>query len=157
LLLPPGAVLVLGGVEADAAQAVLVRRLPEGISNGLGNGGDRLSLATEDGRLLDALSYGSDATFADGAPPAPAPGAGHSIQRVFADDGSLLRTVISDVPSPGRIEAPRDRGPDPSAPGAEASGGALNRTWIVLGGLASALLLAAGAARVWAVVRADRD
>jgi len=154
VVLQPGSTLVLGGAQADAGQAVLVRLLAGGISNGLGNGGDRLALVAG-GRVLDALSYGSDATYSDAQAPIGAPAAGSSIRRLFADDGSLAGVEISAEPSPGRLETV------PLAAGVEATAAAAERvavstergTWLLLAGGAGALLVVAGAARVISIWR----
>ena len=82
-------------------------RVAGGLFNGLGNGGDRVALLARDGRRVDALSYGTDASYDD--PPLSAPGPGRSLQRHFADDGTLQAVEIAAEPSPGRVEPPDTR------------------------------------------------
>ena len=79
---------------------------------------------------VDAVAWGSDGTWADGGAPVPAPGAGRSITREVADDGSLLLVRLSDTPTPGRIDdmslvVPDDATPDGGQAGGEA--GAVER------------------------------
>ena len=59
LTLPPAGALVVAGPLAEIGDAIALRH-SRGLFNGLGNRGDRLALATEDGAIIDALSYGSD-------------------------------------------------------------------------------------------------
>ena len=96
--LRPGGVLVVAGARAQVPEESAFWPVG-GISNGLGNGGDRLVLFRADGSMLDALSYGSDATY--DRPPLPVPPSGRSLVRNFADDGSLLSVEVSASPSPG--------------------------------------------------------
>ncbi|MEZ4502068.1 MAG: lamin tail domain-containing protein [Dehalococcoidia bacterium] len=154
VLLQPGATLVLGGPQADAGGAILVRLLADGISNGLGNGGDRLTLIA-DGRVLDALSYGSDRTYIDTQEPIGAPAAGASIRRLFADDGSLAGIEISSEPSPGRLEGVRfEAGTEATTPPTEEITVTTEReTWLLLAGGAAALLLAAALWRMASIWR----
>jgi hypothetical protein len=109
--------------------------------------------------LVDALSYGSDATHASGLPPIEAPGAGRSIRRVFADDGSLLRAELADTPSPGTLEAnpAPEAGTAPRADQRErldAAALAMPRfeEWMALAGLATLALLGTAAARARALL-----
>ena len=171
ILVEPGVSIVIAAVDADLPE-IFIHRLAGRISNGLGNAGDRLALLAADGQLIDGVSWGSDATYSD--PPLRAPGPGRSIQRVFADDGSLAFVTTSDSPSPGRVEAARE----PAAPTAQPSSGAdevaasvpagapaegeppdpfdesgPNRTaWVVLAVIATGALVGAAAYRVWIVV-----
>ena len=94
---------MLAGISAEIGDAPAIR-VERGLFNGLGNGGDRLTLHAPGGAILDALSYGSDASVDQ--PALPAPGEGESLRRHFADDGSLLAVEVSGEPSPGRLEAP---------------------------------------------------
>ena len=100
--LSAGGVLVVAGARAQVPEDVAFWP-PGGFSNGLGNGGDRLVLYRADGAVIDALSYGSDATY--DRPPLPAPGSGRSLMRTFADDGTLLAAEVSGSPSPGVLTA----------------------------------------------------
>jgi hypothetical protein len=72
------------------------------IGNGLADGGDRLALQDEAGRLVDALSYADDSSVF--SPPAPAVVAGHSFERspAGADSDSADDFVDNPEPSPGR-------------------------------------------------------
>ena len=137
LVIPPGGMLVVTARLADVAGATAFR-LPQGIGNGLDNSGDRLILATADGRQVDAFSYGDDTTFlASGR--IPLPGTGRAIERRFGPDGTFRDAVVVDQPTPGRprTAATSAPAPGPSATGqteaTEATGatGALG-TWVVL-------------------------
>ena len=166
LVLPPGGSLVVGGVSAEIGEALAVR-LPGGLFNGLGNKGDRVALLTADGRRIDALSYGSDATYDQ--PPLAAPGPGESIERRFAKNGTLTAIAISSRPSPGRtdvptafteVEAATPAAETPTGTASaggpaealreplEGSGNANRAAWIVLILLALGGLVGAGAFRV---------
>ena len=102
LTLPPAGALVVAGPLAEIGDAIAMRH-GRGLFNGLGNSGDRLALATADGAIIDALSYGSDDSVDQ--PPLKAPAPGRSLQRRFDATGRLTETTISEHPSPGRIEA----------------------------------------------------
>jgi hypothetical protein len=154
LVLQPGVSLVLAGPRAVVPEASAFRPAG-GLSNGLGNSGDRLALIAPDGRIIDALSYGSDTTYDN--PPLPAPGAGRSLRRYFGDDGTYAGFEVSDTPSPGRIEPPSAQ--LQATPGVSTSGGTTisfesegdgsSRTsWIVLAGLGTAALAALGGQRL---------
>ena len=143
IALPPGASIVFGG-RLVRLETALVVQLADGISNGLANGGDRLALLTRDGAPIDAFSYGTDTAYDGSQPSIPAPGPGSSIQRLFADDGSLLAVRVSDELSPGRADESwldASAGTDEqSSAGDEARA---NRTaWIVLTAIAVAAELA---------------
>ena len=121
LALPAGGVIVIAAQFTDVEGAVAYR-LAGAISNGLANGGDRLALLDAGGRQLDALSYGSDTTYRRAhSTPILAPGAGHSITRDFADEGSLLSVEITDEPTPGlhstsaTASTPAGTAPEPAA------------------------------------------
>jgi len=77
------------------------------IGNGLANGGDRLLLLDEEGRPVDAISYGSDREFFE--PPAPAVPAGHSLERFPPDRDTDTSADFHDNahPSPGTAPAAR--------------------------------------------------
>ena len=144
LTLPPGSVVVVAAPDAVVPEAVAVR-LAGPISNGLGNGGDRLALVSPVGDAIDTLSYGTDTTY--DAPPLPAPPPGQSLQRIFADDGSLVAVRVSATPSPGRLDAPGGTDPETEVTTALAStaGGRSNETaYLLLGIGVSALAGAAG-------------
>jgi hypothetical protein len=158
--LQPGASLVLAGPRAAVPETSAFRP-SGGLFNGLGNSGDRLALLASDGRLIDALSFGTDTTYDN--PSLPAPGAGRSLKRYFADDGTYAGHEVADVPSPGRVEPVPVR-PQAASGAASASGSGESSqpgvaleigestewtNWIVLGGLATLLLVAAGGQRLW--------
>lgn len=114
LTLDAGTVLIVAGRRA-AVPEVLAYRPPQGLANGLGNGGDRLALSLADGTVVDALSYGTDTTY--DSPALPAPGAGASLVRRFADDGTFAGFEVMAKPSPGVL----DRSRPSSSPVAAAS------------------------------------
>lgn len=79
------------------------------IGNGLSNDGDRLSLKDGAGTVIDAISYGSDASVM--SPPAPGVSEGHSVERSpagggFVDNpdpspcGGLILPVVTSSPTP---------------------------------------------------------
>lgn len=107
LMLAPGGVIVVAGAQAKVPEGVAWWP-PGGFSNGLGNAGDRIALFMADGQVIDALSYGSDSTY--DRPALPAPGAGRSLVRRFADDGSFQRAEVVTNPAPGTVGGvePRD-------------------------------------------------
>jgi len=109
--LPPAA-LPPGGYAVVAASPDFRRRYPafqgtslvlaDGrIGNGLANEGDRLLLLDEEGRPVDALSYGVDHEFFE--PPAPAVPPGHSLERFPSDRDTDTAADFRDnaYPSPG--------------------------------------------------------
>lgn len=155
--LPPGAVLVIAAPLASVEGAVAYR-LTGAIGNGLANGGDRLALFDADGARVDALSYGSDRTYlAEGEAPLPAPGAGRSLRRDFADDGSLISAGVSDEPSPGRLPDPPAAEPESERARRSAERGTTNRAaWMVLLVIATAALATAGGLRLRELLR-DED
>lgn len=156
LVLAAGASLVMAGPRAAVPQASAFWP-PGGLSNGLGNSGDRLALLAADGRLIDALSYGSDGTYDN--PPLPAPGAGRSLKRFFGDDGAFAGYEVSSEPSPGRLDAPPvrlgsgDGTSEGEATTAVEGGGSDRSTWYVLGALGVVALAGAAGQRVWALRR----
>ena len=101
LTLPPAGALVVAGPQAEIGDAIALRH-GRGLFNGLGNSGDRLALATADGAIIDALSWGSDDSVDQ--PPLKAPAPGRSLQRRFDAAGRLTEATVSEHPSPGRIE-----------------------------------------------------
>ena len=152
LIVPPGGTLVVTSRLAEVPGATAFR-LAQSIGNGLGNAGDRLVLASADGRSVDAFSYGDDVTYLIGVR-IPAPGTGRAIQRRFAADGGYREAVIVDRPTPGRSGAPstaRAEAPpvtDLARPPAEASAGGAPATWLVLLSLGAGLLGGVVAQRV---------
>jgi hypothetical protein len=160
--LGPGVPLVLAGPRAAVPDASTFRPAG-GLFNGLGNSGDRLALLAPDGRIIDALSYGSDVTYDN--PPLPAPGPGRSLRRYFSDDGTYAGYEVSDAPSPGRIE-PRPAALQPTASATERAGsettlddgdshGTQWPSWLALAGLGSIALVAAGGQRLWSLRRRE--
>jgi hypothetical protein len=103
VVLGPRQVLVIAGARAVVPEGAAYWP-PGGFSNGLANGGDRLVLYMRDGTLIDALSYGSDATY--DRPPLVGPDPGKSLVRRFADDGTLASVAMDASPSPGILEEP---------------------------------------------------
>jgi hypothetical protein len=82
------------------------------IGNGLANEGDRLLLLDEEGRPVDALSYGSDREFFE--PPAPAVPLGHSLERFPSDRDTDTAADFRDNPNPSPGAGPAV-GPTPTA------------------------------------------
>jgi len=162
MVLPPGVSLVLAGPRAAVPEASAFWPAG-GLFNGLGNSGDRLALIAPDGRLIDALSYGSDITYDN--PPLPAPGAGRSLRRYFGDDGAYAGFEVSAAPSPGRIEPPPPQLQATPGIGAGTDDGRTTdldhaddgdrMNWIVLAGLGTIALAAAGGQRAWALMHRD--
>lgn len=107
--LPPIALEPMGVIVVAATRATLPWETPvvvlrTGFSRGLGNAGDHLALVAPGGVVVDGVSWGSDRSYALGRPDLGAPGAGRSIVRRFADDGSFVEAVIVGHPTPGSIE-----------------------------------------------------
>ncbi len=73
------------------------------IGGGLGNDGDQLALLAPSGVIVDAVSYGNDATWLD--PPAPDVPVGHSLERQPAGVDSDTAADWADrfPPSPGEL------------------------------------------------------
>jgi hypothetical protein len=119
-VLPPGAYAVVAASpefrsQYPAFRGILVVLADGRIGNGLANEGDRLLLLDEEGRSVDALSYGTDREFFQ--PPAPAVPPGHSLERFPSDRDTDAAADFRDNarPSPGS-------GPSPGiAPAAAAS------------------------------------
>jgi hypothetical protein len=104
--LPPGAYAVVAASpdfrrQYPAFQGTLLVLADGKIGNGLANEGDRLLLLDEEGRPVDALSYGVDREFFD--PPAPAVPPGHSLERFPKDHDTDTAADFRDNahPSPG--------------------------------------------------------
>ena len=163
VLLPPGGALLVAGPRADIGAAISVHHVEE-VGNGLGNAGDRLALESASRGLLDAFSWGSDSTYRDHDAPIPAPGAGRSIERRFADDGSYLGFAILDAPTPGLppevatiafADGQLTSMPAPASQVVEATTD--DRTgWLVLLAVASVALVAAVVVRVREIVAERR-
>ncbi len=159
MVLQPGVSLVLAGPRAAVPEATAF--WPSGgLLNGLGNSGDRLALFAPDGRIIDALSYGSDVTYDN--PPLPAPGPGRSLRRYFGDDGTYAGYEVTDTPSPGRIEPPpaslqgTPAAPsDSTTPRIDVTTPTDRTSWYILAGLGAAALAAAGGQRLWAMRRRE--
>jgi len=104
--LPPGAYAVVAASpdfrrQYPAFQGTLLVPADGRIGNGLANEGDRLLLLDEEGRPVDALSYGVDREFFD--PSAPAVPPGHSLERFPSDRDTDTAADFRDNahPSPG--------------------------------------------------------
>jgi hypothetical protein len=104
--LPPGAYAVVAASpdfrrQYPAFQGTLLVLADGRIGNGLANEGDRLLLLDEEGRPVDALSYGVDREFFE--PPAPAVPPGHSLERFPSDRDTDTAADFRDNahPSPG--------------------------------------------------------
>ena len=139
--LPAGGSIVVAGASAEVGDAVAVR-LAGGLFNGLANGGDRLALYAPGGGLVDALSWGADASH--DSPPLDAPGPGEVLRRRFAPDGAPLAAESSgDAAADGggalaaEATAPSPSPADGSPPG---EGGTNRAAWIGLTALAAASL-----------------
>jgi hypothetical protein len=107
--LPAGARIEAGGYLVIASTEGAVRRWPVSggtlvvvgtIGNGLANAGDRLVLRCGSA-IVDAVSWGSDASVLD--PPPSTPGVGRSLARVdgVSAESTSARYVINRAPSPG--------------------------------------------------------
>jgi hypothetical protein len=104
--LPPGAYAVVAASsdfrrQYPAFQGALLILADGRIGNGLANESDRLLLLDEEGRPVDALSYGLDREFFE--PPAPAVPPGHSLERFPSDRDTDTAADFRDnaYPSPG--------------------------------------------------------
>lgn len=89
--LPASSSIVVAGVEAEVGEVIAIR-LDSGLFNGLANAGDRVLLLTREGAVVDALSYGDDASVF--GPPLAAPGPGELLRRHFAANGTLVAIEI---------------------------------------------------------------
>ena len=135
--------------DVGAPVAILAGR----IGNGLGNNGDALVLAGPDGAVIDAISWGTDASRLN--PPIGDVPAGHSIERrvAGADQDRADDFVDNARPSPGRALPPVEAKPQPldaaSAPvpivAPAASAVARYLPWVI----ASLSLAALAAAAAW--------
>jgi len=104
--LPSGAYAVVAASsdfrrQYPAFQGALLILADGRIGNGLANESDRLLLLDEEGRPVDALSYGVDHEFFE--PPAPAVPPGHSLERFPSDRDTDTAADFRDnaYPSPG--------------------------------------------------------
>jgi hypothetical protein len=104
--LPPGAYAVVTASpdfqrQYPAFRGALLVLADGRIGNGLANESDRLLLLDEEGRPVDALSYGLDREFFE--PPAPAVPPGHSLERFPPDRDTDTAADFRDNahPSPG--------------------------------------------------------
>ena len=89
--LPASSSIVVAAVEAEVGEVIAIR-LDGGLFNGLANAGDRVLLLTREGAVVDALSYGDDASMF--GPPLAAPGPGELLRRHFAANGTLVAIEI---------------------------------------------------------------
>ena len=82
--LPPRGVVVLATRPLQALDGATVVIIDDGsLGNGLANTGDRLMLRDSYGNVLDALSWGNDASVFN--PPCAAVAPGHSLERRFGE------------------------------------------------------------------------
>ena len=93
---------MVAAVEAEVGEVIAIR-LDGGLFNGLANAGDRVLLLTREGAVVDALSYGDDASAF--GPPLAAPGPGELLRRHFAANGTLVAIEID----PGDAGSDGDR------------------------------------------------
>ncbi len=153
ITLEPMGVIVVAASRAALTSDVPIATLSGGFSNGLGNAGDHLALIAPGGVVVDGVSWGADRTYGLGRPDLDAPGAGRSIVRRFADDGSFVEAAISRHPSPGSIDdslaAPgATTEVETASAAAAASAGWSDRGWMLLLGVAVVALGAASVGRV---------
>jgi len=82
--------------------------LGSNIGNGLANAGDRVILKDNLGAEIDAMSYGTDTSKLDPAPPAP--GQGYSLARIVKgwDNNVANDWVVSVTPNPGTNPSDED-------------------------------------------------
>ncbi|HEY63693.1 MAG TPA: hypothetical protein G4O02_03900 [Caldilineae bacterium] len=112
VLLPAGELLVVAADEDAFREAfpdfhgTLITVADGKIGGGLANDGDRLALRDPNGVLVDALSYGDDASWLD--PPAPDVPAGHSLERSppGIDTDAAADWIDRFPPSPGQLSPP---------------------------------------------------
>ena len=110
--LPPRGVVVLTTRPLQALDGATVVIIDDGsLGNGLANTGDRLVLRDSYGNVLDALSWGNDASVFN--PPCAAVAPGHSLERRFGE-GALEGCPYAEAatPSLGRLPSAT---PTPSA------------------------------------------
>jgi hypothetical protein len=131
--LPPGAYAVVAASpdfrrQYRAFQGALLVLADGRIGNGLANDGDRLLLLDEEGRTVDALSYGVDHEFFE--PPAPAVPPGHSLERFPSERDTDTAADFRDnaYPSPGAGPTARTTPTATAAPISQVQGQALSAT-----------------------------
>ncbi len=110
--LPPRGVVVLTTRPLQALDGATVVIIDDGsLGNGLANTGDRLVLRDSYGNVLDALSWGNDASVFN--PPCAAVAPGHSLERRFGEAASEgCPYAEAATPSLGRLPSAT---PTPSA------------------------------------------
>jgi hypothetical protein len=130
--------------QYPAFQGALLVLADGRIGNGLANEGDRLLLVDEEGRPVDALSYGLDREFFE--PPAPAVSPGHSLERFPSDRDTDTAADFRDNahPSPGAGPPAGLTPPATASPISEVLGQALSVAGSGSGFSWPWLLLAAG-------------
>ncbi len=104
-LILPGAYAVIAGASAVFEPSVQVMRVADGeIGNGLANNGDLLRLVHPDGTVVDAMSFGENASvFADGP---EAPGAGVTVGVIdpdVADDAANWALTLRPTPGEANV------------------------------------------------------
>ena len=131
VVLAPGAYAVVPASpdfrrQYPAFQGTLLVLADGRIGNGLANEGDRLLLLDEEGRPVDALSYGTDREFFQPAAPAVPPG--HSLERFPSDRDTDTAADFRDNarPSPGSGPSPGIAPTATASPISEVRGEALS-------------------------------
>ncbi len=102
-VVPPRGFVVVAGRSATFPAEVLVARVTDGeLGSGLNNGGETVRLFAPTGEEVDAISFGSDTTLFDPAPPAP--GAGQTLGALSPSaDPSADNWAVTDRPTPGEV------------------------------------------------------
>ena len=114
LVVPAGAYALIAGPDAELPDGALAVRVLDGaIGAGLNNGGDAIRLAAPDGTVVDAMSFGDDASVLDPAPRAA--GAGETIGARTFDGTGGERWALTLRPTPGEPNAFAE--PTPEATG----------------------------------------
>ncbi len=104
LVIAPGQLVVVAASQTGFRSnypdySGLLVELPGGrIGNGLANTGDRLLLRDASGVLVDALSYGDDASVF--SPPCPPVAAGHSLERFPLGQNTRQASDFQEQPNP---------------------------------------------------------
>lgn len=102
-VVPPRGFVVVAGRSATFPTDVLVARVTDGeLGSGLNNGGETVRLFAPTGEEVDAISFGSDTSLFDPAPPAP--GAGQTLGALSPSaDSAADNWAVTDRPTPGEV------------------------------------------------------